>query len=150
MIKNERQYRITKSWVQKFTQTLTHLDAHPEESSHLHPLLRKAERDGVASQLETLQGELREYEALRAGETRSFQLASFEELPRTLIQARIARGLSQKDLAGRLGLKEQQIQRYEATEYASASLERVGAVIRALGLTVRENVSLSGPATPMG
>ena len=31
-------------------------------------------------------------------------------------------GLSQKSLAGQLGLKEQQIQRYEASEYASASL----------------------------
>ena len=31
MIKNERQYRITKSRVQKFTQTLVHLDAHPQE-----------------------------------------------------------------------------------------------------------------------
>jgi hypothetical protein len=42
-----------------------------------------------------------------------------------------------------LGLKEQQIQHYEATEYASASLARVAAVIRALGLTVREEIVLS-------
>jgi hypothetical protein len=37
-------------------------------------------------------------------------------------------------LAERLGLKEQQIQRYEATNYASASLSRVQQVARALGL----------------
>ena len=42
------------------------------------------------------------------------------DVPRLLIRARIARGLSQKSLAGRLVLKEQQIQRYEASEYASA------------------------------
>ena len=65
MIKNERQYRITKGWIQKFTQTLGHLDTHPEESDSLHPLLRQAERDGLKSQIETLEQEVREYEALR-------------------------------------------------------------------------------------
>ena len=35
----------------------------------------------------------------------------------------------QKSLAGRLGLKEQQIQRFEASEYASASLARVRCVV---------------------
>ena len=39
----------------------------------------------------------------------------------------------QKSLAGRLGLKEQQIQRYEASEYASASLARVRSVAEVLG-----------------
>ena len=34
----------------------------------------------------------------------------------------------QKSLAGRLGLKEQQIQRFEGSEYASASLARVRCV----------------------
>jgi ribosome-binding protein aMBF1 (putative translation factor) len=146
MIKNERQYRIAKAWVQKFTQALGHLDAHPEENGHLHPLLRKAERDGLASQIETMQQEVQEYETLRDGPPSAFHLDSFEEFPRALIKARIAAGLSQKELAGRLGLKEQQIQRYEATEYASASMARVSAVIQALGLTVREEVSLSGHA----
>lgn len=147
MIKNERQYRITKGWIQKFTQTLGHLDAHPEESVPLHPLLRKAERDGLAGQIETLQQEVREYEALRDSPPRAFRLDSFGETPRALIQARIAAGLSQKDLAGRLGLKEQQIQRYEATEYASASMARVSAVLRALGLRVRGEVSLERDLT---
>ncbi len=147
MINNERQYRITKGWVQKFTQALDHLDAHPDEKTCPHPLLRKAERDGLASQIETLEGEIRDYEALRDGQPHAFHLDSFDELPRTLIRARIAAGLSQKDLAARLGLKEQQIQRYEATEYASASMARVSAVIRALGLKVREEVHFASELT---
>lgn len=51
--------------------------------------------------------------------------------------------LSQRELAGRLGLKEQQIQRYEAVEYASASLSRVSAVIQSLNVEVREEVSFA-------
>ena len=56
--------------------------------------------------------------------------------------------MSQKDLASRLGLKEQQIQQYEASEYASASLARVTAVIRALGLSVREDIILRRSSPP--
>jgi transcriptional regulator with XRE-family HTH domain len=64
------------------------------------------------------------------------------ELPRALIQARIAAGLSQRELGERLDLKEQQIQRYEASEYASASLARLLDVVRALKVRLRQDVVL--------
>ena len=85
------------------------------------------------------------YDALRTRKRPVLSLKSFAALPRGLMQARIATGLSHKELAQRLGLKEQQIQRYEATEYASASLARVNEIIRALGLTVREEIVLPHP-----
>ncbi len=53
---------------------------------------------------------------------------------------------AQRQLAERLGLKEQQIQRYEATNYASASMERVSQVIEALGIEVREQVAVPARA----
>ena len=59
-------------------------------------------------------------------------LTKLNDLPQALIRARIASGLSQRELAMRLGLKEQQIQRYEATKYASASLSRVIEVAQAI------------------
>ena len=57
-----------------------------------------------------------------------------------------AAGLNQRDLATRLGLKEQQIQRYEATHYAGVSLERIQAVAEALGVQIHERVIL--PTSP--
>ena len=54
----------------------------------------------------------------------------------------ITAGLSQEDLAAKLGLKPQQIQRYEATEYQSASLERVNGVVRVLGVKLRHPAAL--------
>ena len=145
MIKNERQYRITKSQAQRFEQALAQTKASPADrditGQAVHPLLRKAEEDALRSQLEDLRGQLREYEDLAKGGQETFASHSFEDLPTVLIQARIAAGLSQKELAERLGLKEQQVQRYEATGYSSASMDRVRAVIRALGVTVREEVS---------
>ena len=132
MIKNERQYRITKAQAKRFSQTLVDLQERSSESSRIHPLIAGAQENAVRSQLADLERELREYESLKEGKFHIGQLTVIDELPTVLIKARIARGLSQKDLAERLGLQEQQIQRYEATEYASASLTRIKEVAGAL------------------
>ena len=49
-------------------------------------------------------------------------------------------------LAEKLGLKEQQIQRYEATLYAGLSLERLQEVADTLGLEIEERVKYTVPA----
>jgi ribosome-binding protein aMBF1 (putative translation factor) len=95
-------------------------------------VLHAAQINALRSQFKDLQDELSEYEKLRGGKQTIAELESFEQLPSALIQARIAAGLSQEQLADRLGLKAQQIQRYEATEYRSASLARVAEVVRVL------------------
>ncbi len=144
MIKNEREYRITKAQALKFEQALSQLSG-PGEGAQLHPLVKKAQVDAVWSQLEELKEELAEYELLRSGGCSVLSLDSLGELPKALIRARIAAGLTQRELAGRLGLKEQQIQRYEATEYASADFARLNEVARALGVQVREDLFLNTP-----
>jgi ribosome-binding protein aMBF1 (putative translation factor) len=138
MIKNERQYRITKAQADKFGQALAKLKAHPKEGDQMHPLLRQAQIDALQSQLDDLHAELQEYEALKSGRQKTIELESFDELPRALIQARIASGISQRELAQKLGLKEQQIQRYEATEYASASFERLRKIVNVLGIKINQ------------
>jgi transcriptional regulator with XRE-family HTH domain len=147
MIKNEREYRITKSQAQKFAQALAQ-GAASEEIAGLHPLIQKAQRDALQSQWDELRGQIADYESLRSGQQAVISLNSLEELPQALIRARIAGGLTQRELAERMGLKEQQIQRYEATEYASADLARVNEVAKALGLRVREDVFLSNSPQP--
>ncbi len=91
MIKNERQYRITRAQAERFERTIAAAGARP--SPAIHPKLQKAQLDGLRSQLGDLQRELREYEALRSGRRRVIPLDSIEELPKTLIQARIASGV---------------------------------------------------------
>ena len=132
MIKNERQYRITRAQAERFSQTLHRLRQGGGDTTGLHPLLVKAQEDALASQLADLESELREYESLKAGRFRLDDLNVVAVLPDVLIKARIAQGLTQKDLAQRIGLKEQQIQRYEATDYSSASLARIREVATAL------------------
>lgn len=136
MIKNKRQYRITKAQAQKFEQALAQL-MQSEVAQQENPLLWQVQGDALSSQINDLQEELKEYEALTNSSPNqpiSLKLRSLSELPFALIKARIVAKLSQKDLADRLGIKEQQIQRYEATEYASANLSRVIEISEALGL----------------
>jgi ribosome-binding protein aMBF1 (putative translation factor) len=141
VIANEVQRRVTQTAIREFEEALAHVD---EQNADLHPRLRQGMREGMESQLADLREELAEYDALRAGQVHELELRSLTELPDALIRARIAAGLSQKELARRLGMKEQQVQRYEATRYAGATLARVQAVADALGVQIHERVVLPG------
>lgn len=55
-----------------------------------------------------------------------------ENLPEMLIEERRRLGLTQKQVADKLGMKEQQIQRYEATHYQSANLKRIHEIAKAI------------------
>ncbi|MCB1103423.1 MAG: helix-turn-helix transcriptional regulator [Opitutaceae bacterium] len=136
MIKNDRQYRISKSKVAEFRTALELA----KSSSHGDPLLDLAARDGVASQLETLESDIAEYERLRTGNVGVIQSQGLVGLPRALIRARIAQGLTQNQLAKRLDLPEQQVQRWEGNDYANASLQALAKVANALEVTTREEV----------
>ena len=139
MIENERQYRSTKAWMETFTRSAANM---AEVAAAADPLIRAAIVAQYQSQAEELQGELDEYEALREGRVASLEVDSLAELPEALIRARIAARLTQKELAARLGLKEQQIQRYEATRYSGVSLQRAQAVVDALGARIHERLIL--------
>ncbi len=90
--------------------------------------------DVVRAQADDLRNELAEYERLRSGAESTFSASSLEELATVLVKARIARGWTQRQLAGALGMAEQQIQRYEANEYRSTSLARLCDIANALGV----------------
>ena len=142
MIRNDREYRTTKSQAEKFAAAVEALDAEDRPPEGVHPRLRRAEADGLRSQLADLRSEMRDYERLSAGTVCLMQVESLDDLPRVLIRGRIAAGLTQRELADRLGLKEQQVQRYETTQYRSASLSRVREVAEALGIAVRKDIFL--------
>lgn len=143
MIKNDRQYRITKAAAAKFADSLKQLESGSVTTGRgIDPIIQRAQRDALKGQLDDLKAELREYEELAAGKVGLLELGSLAELPQALVRARIASGLSQKDLADKLKLKEQQIQRYEATDYQQASLSRLLEVANALHVNVRKDLVL--------
>ena len=141
MIKNERQFKITHAQAEKFRRAASDLRSKSDSEKEPEQQLKlKLQLSAIESQLSDLDSDLRDYENLQQKRNESMEISSFSELPSVLIKARIASRLSQKQLADKLGLKEQQIQRYEATEYAGASLQRIQQIIDALGVKARKQL----------
>jgi len=141
MITNERQLQISKSQAARFREALNGLEE-SKDAAGIDPVMRQVEIDAVRGQLESLLVEIEDYEKLRSGETSTIELNSLSELPDGLIRARIAAGLTQKDLAARLGLHEQQIQRYEASKYEGATFSRIVDIADAIGLRIRKQLEV--------
>jgi ribosome-binding protein aMBF1 (putative translation factor) len=131
-IKNDWQYRHTKGELKRLRAALKAFDYAPAAHPGLHPRLIQAQRDGLQSQIATLAAEVKTYERLRQKKPRLRELALLYKLPELLIQARVSKGLSHEKLGELTGLKKQQIQRYEQTDYASASLTRLVEIARAI------------------
>lgn len=148
MITNERQLSTSKVQAERFRSALAAMEQGSLDATDLHPMIKRAQIDAVRGQLAELEAEIADYEALRSGTTTVFELGSLAELPRGLIRARIAARLTQRELAERLGLKEQQIQRYEATRFEGASFGRLVEVADAIGVEVRERLELLGATSP--
>ena len=143
MITTEVQYRATINHLRQFEEALGNLEAqHPQRSRTKRAQL---DIDAIRAQADDLRAEIDEYERLRSGGIRCLQGQSLADLASLLVKARIARRWTQRQLADALGIAEQQVQRYESTEYRSASLARISDVAAALNLTITEEAHLQGP-----
>jgi len=128
MIQNEHQYKVTQTKLRELEQSLMNLDVN---LGNLTERLLQAEKNGIQVLIDLLRLELVEYDNLKQQRT-PIQIGSLDELAIGLIKARIAVGMTQKELATKIGVQEQQIQRYEENQYASASLARLTEIARAL------------------
>jgi len=142
MIKNKKQYQVTKKRIEKLR---TALDAANETKIEMPREIYLAMIAGVESQIRDMEAELNEYETLSI--MGALQIDNIEELGRLLIKARIAKGLNQNEFAEKCGLKSQQIQKYEENDYASASLQRIYKLYKALGISFSASVDLQKNAS---
>jgi transcriptional regulator with XRE-family HTH domain len=146
MIANERQHKITAAEIKRFERAIAQARA-DGPTADVDPRIHNAMIAGMESQLSDLREQVGEYQALREGKVKRRVLHSLRELPDALIEGRIARRFTQKQLGQRLGIPEQQIQRYEQTRYSGASIERLGEVAEALQLTIRKTIEYHIPST---
>lgn len=137
MIQNKKQYHVTNSQISRLETALKMAEA---SKSKMDPRLWKAMVAGLQSQIGDLKKELEEFEALE--KARSIGVQNVDDLSALLTKGRIARGYTQKELAEKMRLTPQQIQRYEATGYRTASFARVQKTMRVLGLDFRAQVIL--------
>lgn len=130
MICSDKQYIVSSNELTKLKDALV---ATEEQVGGEH-WVRELEIEGLKSQISDLEAEISHYDLLKAGDITFAKTHSLDALPSILIQARIAAGLSQTALAQELGLKPQQVQRYEATNYMGASLARLIEVSKILNV----------------
>ncbi len=87
--------------------------------------------------------EVRWYERVKRREFDT--ISGLDEVGRTLIALRIASGLTQKDLAKCLGVKEAQVSRDERNEYHGISLERAHKIMKTFGVHLEAEIALDRP-----
>ena len=147
MIKNQRQYHQTLRAIQSFELAIQDWDPSDVDEG-VSPEMHALQLEGIKSQLETLVSERAEYEALLNGQIDQIPLNSLEELPVGLIKARIARGMTQRQLADAMGIKQQQVQRWEHEDYESVSFGNLLGVAHALNVKISECINLPHAPKP--
>jgi transcriptional regulator with XRE-family HTH domain len=135
MIKNSKQAAITKAKLDQLTQDFAKFQETQE--AVLHPVRFKLGLKSFEGMIKDLSEQLAQYERVTKQPLNQFAGYKAPQLVDLLTQVRLAKDMSQKALAEKLGLQEQQIQRYEQDDYSKASWTRVLEVYYALGLEIK-------------
>lgn len=133
MIKNERQFQVAQRKLGEFRASLARL----KDNKEMRPEEIEIRAEFVQGQIDVFEEELEEYEMLKSGKVSYLAVHSLKDISTGLIRARIGRGWSQAELADRLGTQEQQVQRYESSDYETASFARLVEVSKALRVDLK-------------
>jgi transcriptional regulator with XRE-family HTH domain len=147
MIKNSHQLTVTKSWIEKFQQAIVSLLLN-EDKKLKDPEGWQIIIDSYDAQIKNLQAEIAEYKYLsdHNPEERLVLSAtniSLDEIGELLIKVRIAKKVTEKELATITQLTEPQIKEYENKDYQNAKFEDVIEVADALGIKFQHCVMAS-------
>lgn len=137
MIRNETEYKEAVERVAEEAARLKQERARLQEMDLSKEEIKRA-LDPVRSFHQQLKEEVESYERLKRGEFE--ELRNFGGVGRLLIALRIAKGVSQRDLAERLGIHESQVSRDERNEYHGVTVERANRILEALGVEIRSVV----------
>ena len=140
MIRNETEYQEA---VRRFTEEKKRLAAHQERLAEAG--LSAAELKRALDPLRSFQAQLAEeiesYERLKRGDVDT--LLNLHGLGRSLVALRIARGITQRELAEKLGVHESQISRDERNDYHGITVERATRVLEALKVQMKSSFELT-------
>jgi len=148
MIRNETEYREAVGRLAAERSRIAEHRSRLAESGLTKEELKRV-LDPIQSFHLQLQEEVESYERLKRGEFDEIEnLRGFGPL---LISLRIAQGISQRELAKRLGVHESQVSRDERNEYFGVTLERAIKILDALKVRLRikvDELGLSREAVP--
>jgi HTH-type transcriptional regulator/antitoxin HigA len=128
MIKSDAQRERTAAQIAGFRQALAKAE---REMPGKRGAAVRGSYEGMIRQLED---ELREYDQLKSGELTLPNVERLDHVAPFVAKIRIARGVSQTELARRLGISKQVISRYEEAEYQTVSIARLQEILDAIGI----------------
>ena len=137
MIRNDNEYREA---VTRLSEEQGRIETQKVELEKmgLSPADVKRAIDPIRSFHLQLQEEVESYQRLKRGEFD--EIRNLQGLGQLLISARIARGLTQRQLAEKLGVNESQVSRDERNEYHGVTLDRAARILESLGVELRTTV----------
>jgi ribosome-binding protein aMBF1 (putative translation factor) len=130
MIKNEKQYKISKKLLSDINENIANL----KKDTTQHPLKIKLLLASAINMQKEIEQDLRLYETLKSNKSTILKERLFIDLPSILVEYKIKAGLTQKEFAEQLGIKEQQLQRYEADNFKSVTFKNFRRFLEAIGL----------------
>jgi DNA-binding XRE family transcriptional regulator len=139
MIRNEAEYQHASARLLEERSRLSEHRARLKEAGLDDDEVKRV-IDPIESFHLQLQEEVERYERLRRGEFD--ELVNLRGLGHLLISLRIAKGVSQRDLAKRLEVHESQISRDERNEYFGITLERAIKILDALNVKLHTKVEI--------
>jgi DNA-binding XRE family transcriptional regulator len=139
MIRNEAEYQHASARLLEERNRLSEHRARLKETGLDDDEVKRV-IDPIESFHLQLQEEVESYERLRRGEFD--ELVNLRGLGHLLISIRIAKGVSQRDLAKRLEVHESQISRDERNEYFGITLERAIKILDALNVKLHTKVEI--------
>lgn len=141
LILNERDARDARATIGEIDIALSSDEHFAKIAAGLPLTLINGYRRALTTQKQDLHVTLSSYEKARAGDFTDLIKRAGNDAGAILIVARLVAGLSQKDLARRLGLKEQQVQRYEADRYRSITMSGYRRIALALGVQLKVTIA---------
>ena len=128
MIKSNAQRDRTVAQIEGFRRALA--KAEQETSGKRSAAIRGS----YESMIRHLEDELREYDELKAGELSFPDIERLDQIAPFIAKIRIAKGVSQTELARRLGVSKQVISRYEESDYQTVAITRLQEILEAIGI----------------
>jgi len=92
-------------------------------------------RGSYQSMIRQLEDELREYDRLKSGELTLPRFDRLDQIAPFIVKIRIAKGVSQTELARRLGVSKQAISRYEESDYQTVAISKLQEILDAIGIS---------------
>jgi HTH-type transcriptional regulator/antitoxin HigA len=133
MIKNEKQYKISKKKLKEIVLKIIEIKK-DSSNDRLRNDLILATYTNLKKDIEK---EISKYEKIKSNPNNINTERDITELPRLIIEYKIAAGLTHKEFSKRLGLKEQQLQRHEAQNFKGVSFNNLIKYLDIIGLDIR-------------